>query len=92
MACPSAPGNTAGGAAADAPAPSLAQCGVSLGKSLGPAWGATLPQSSGMDAQVKGRECRGSTRLGEQSQGLRQRQLSSSSPEVFGAENNEPCC
>lgn len=36
------------------------------------------------------RKCRGNIRLGEQSEGLGQRQLSSSSPEVFGAENNEP--
>lgn len=56
MACPSVPGNTAGGAAADALAPFLAQYGVSLGKLLGPAWGATLLQSSGVDTRVKGRE------------------------------------
>lgn len=47
-----APGNAAGGAAAEASAPCFAQSVVSLG----PAWGAAFLQSSGLDLQVKGTE------------------------------------
>lgn len=76
MACPWAPGSTAGGAAADAPALPLcsvgsawANCWAQLGEPLFHRAQGWTPRS---EAQ---RQCWGSTRLGEQSQRLGQRQF-----------------